>query len=232
MDIVGWDTETISALTSIVMAAIWLVYLQLFYMQYKRNNRPVLIIHHAQGNDPGASCLFVNMSKEPVHVQCVIAVVRSGKGYIKRYITDYTRITPQDQNVQKILRQGPIQPGGYLVLGSFEDIILGRQSVLNRGQRSPDLLSRLQGIQSLELRIAVVHGPSKYHIGARRRFKVEHHEEEKIIIRALNIYTEQLVSRKKRKIVRKWIESDIEPSYQGEFQSPDTAQNKNVRSNQ
>lgn len=192
-------------------------------------NRPCMIIHHAQGNDPGASCLFVNMGNDPVHVQCVIALIGSGQRYIHRYVTDYNRITPQDHNVQKILRQGPIQPGGYLVLGSFEDIIIGRQSDPENGENSKNLLPTLQGIHSLELRVAVVHGPSKFHIGARRYFKVEH-ETGKVIIRALNIYTEQLVSRRKRKVVRKWIETRVEPSYHGDEHTANTVQEENRES--
>jgi hypothetical protein len=182
-----------------------------------------LIIHHAQGNDPNALCMFVNMSKEPVHIQCAITHIRTEEGYFHRYITDYNRITPQDQNVQSKLRQGPVQPGGYLILGTFEDILLGRQSEPQKDESPKNTPFSLRNVKSLELCIAVVHGPSKFHIGARRHFVIEEQEGE-LVIRSQSIHTEQLVSRRKRKIVRGWIESHLDPKLQGKQQTQTSIQ--------
>ena len=63
--------EYISPISSAVMAVIWIVYFQLFLIQYQRNNRPYMVIHHAQNENPDALCLLVNMGKETIHVQCV-----------------------------------------------------------------------------------------------------------------------------------------------------------------
>lgn len=72
--------EYISPISSAVMAVIWIVYFQLFLIQYQRNNRPYMVIHHAQNENPDALCLLVNMGKETIHVQCVQVVLQTRSG--------------------------------------------------------------------------------------------------------------------------------------------------------
>ncbi len=81
-----------------------------------------------------------------------------------RQITDYRRITPFDRDVRGRLRQGPIQPGGYLVPGSCEDSILGDQGYPEQAERDAD---SFDGFEKLQICVAVLHGPSKNHVGVR-----------------------------------------------------------------
>ncbi|WP_273206226.1 hypothetical protein [Marinobacter subterrani] len=91
-----------------------------FLLQYTRNNRPYLLIHHAQNENPDALCLLVNMGKETVHVQCVQVVLFTRAGEEKLMtVTEYRRVSEDDTNVHQVLWQGPLQPGGYLVLGGI-----------------------------------------------------------------------------------------------------------------
>lgn len=203
----------------VLMVLIWAVYLQLFFRNMRRSSRPSMIIHHAQGNDPEALCLFVNMSKDPIHVQCVIAYIQTASGTLTRYVTDYRRLTEDDRSIRSSLREGPIQPGGYLELGSFEDILMGRQSDEGIHAQPGDL----EGYEQLQLCVAVTHGPSEHHIGVRRTFAIEHNGA-KVSIRAFSIYTEQLTTRKKRKIVREWVEERLNPQYEGDKQTEQTEQ--------
>lgn len=212
------NADWISTLCDILFVLIWAFYLQLFFRDMRRRNRPFMIIHHAQGNDPEALCLFVNMSKDPIHVQCVVAFIVGPHGRVTRYVTDYRRLH-DERDIGATLREGPIQPGGYLVLGTFEDILLGRQSEEDRQDDRHDL----HGYEQLQLCVAVTHGPSEHHIGVRRTFAIEHHQNE-IAIRAYSIYTEQLVTRRKRKVVRKWVEDRLNPQREGEDQTQQTEQ--------
>lgn len=93
---------------------------KLFFLQYKRNNRPYLLIHHAQNENPDALCLLVNMGKETVHVQCfqVVLFTRAGEEKLMT-VTEYRQVSADDTNVLQVLRQGPLQPGGYLVFGGI-----------------------------------------------------------------------------------------------------------------
>jgi hypothetical protein len=208
MDLSSFDYRIISTVSTVIMTLAWVGYLHLALTQYKRANRPFLVIQHAHENDPSALCLFVNLSKEPVHLQAVIARVHSGDNCTPYRITNYERITATEEHVQSKLRQGPIQPGGYLVLGSFKDIMLGNQSGDADSEQST--ADRLADIDSLELCVAVVYASKKYHIGARRHFFLEHLDG-KTKIHAYSIFTEQLAQRKQRRTVRQWVDAGVDP---------------------
>lgn len=213
------NTETIAALSSLATVLIWLVYLHLFWTDFRRRIRPSLIIHHATGQSPQAACLFVNMSKEPVHVQCVIANVTGPQGHTTHYLTEYSRFSAEDGAVQARLREGPIQAGGYLLLGTFEDIILGRDVGLE--QDGPGMgndvldVEKLMDVERLEICVAVTHGQIDRPIGARRTFFVEEHDGE-VGIHAYDIYTEQMLRRRQRREVRRWVETRLEPKLREE----------------
>lgn len=234
--------QTISGIGTAVMATIWLVYLQVFLLQFRRQRRAFLVIHHARGLSPSASCLLVNMSQETVHVQCVIARVTTKQGEYVRQLADLRRPSADEEEVEGKLREGPLQPGGYVVLGDFEEIILdtaadakeessrepsgedaGGRSEQPASQRSDEDLvagppSSLSEVESLELCAAVVHGPSNHPIGARRRFSVEA-EDRRFLIRPQNIHTEQLTNFRKRRQVRRWVEQCLEPQQGGAGQT-------------
>lgn len=230
MDFSSVDYRVVSAVATVVMTVAWVGYLHLALTQYKRANRPFLVIQHAHENDPSALCLFVNLSKEPVHLQAVIARVHRGNECTPYRITNYKRITATEDHVQSKLRQGPIQPGGYLVLGSFADIMVGNQSDDAEGNSQSDA-ERLAQIDSMELCVAVLHAARKYHIGARRHFFVEQ-KDGQTKIHAYSIYTEQLVNRRQRKVVREWVDAGVIP-WRGEDKTnaQQSQSEKSVREN-
>ncbi len=144
-----WNPSVITAMTSVVMVLIWISHLQLALTQYRRASRPFLIIQHAHESAPSAVCMFVNMSQEPVHIECVLTRVTTRRESFTRYIVDYQRMTPEDRDVRTRLRQGPIQPGGYLVLGSFAEIILGVRTREAPDDDEEKLLTDLREIEQL-----------------------------------------------------------------------------------
>ncbi len=233
-----WNPEFIGALTGLATVFIWLLYLNMFWHEHRRRNRPFLVIHHATAQSPRATCLFVNMSKEPVNIQCIIAYLNYSEKRTKHYLTSFSRINPQDQNNQPKLLEGPIMPGGYLILGTFEDIIAGRDVGMEMYQDkkkdpSHEFFSaqRLRDVKTMEICVAVTHGQTVNPIGARRTFFIEEKNNE-IRIRSLSIHTEQLTTRKKKKIVRKWVESRLEPKLRGVEQTEQTAQDQEKRMEQ
>ncbi len=209
--------EAISAISSMVMAVVWVVYFQFFYYQYRRGNRPYLVIHHAQNESPESLCILVNMSAEPVHIQVVQVVVRDRSGDERVLtVTDYERVTDNDAPIQHSLRQGPISPGGYLLLGSFRSIILGRKS------EDEESVRRLQEAESIEIRAAVIHGPSAFPVGARRLFAVHQNGGTRIV--PYNVHTEQLTRRRDRSTVREWLEQELNPENSGGGESDKSEQ--------
>ncbi|WP_372972861.1 hypothetical protein [Marinobacter sp.] len=212
--------DYIAAVSSAVMAIVWIVYFQIFFIQYKRNNRPYLVIHHAQNENPDALCLLVNMGKETVHIQCVQVVVftRAGEERVLT-VTEYRRLGADDSRIQQVLRQGPLQSGGYLVLGSFRSIILGRRS------EDDDAEYLLEDITDIELRAAVIHGPSRSPVGVRRHFVLQHEAGGSRIF-PRNIHSEQLTRRRDRQEVRRWVESELRPEREGGSESENSDQTR------
>ena len=210
--------DYIGPISSAIMALVWIIYFQIFFIQYKRNNRPYLVIHHAQNENPDALCLLVNMSKETVHVQCVqVVAFADDKEPRTLTVTDYRRIGPDDKNIHQVLRQGPLEPGGYLVLGSFRNIILGRRS-----EEDEDTDYLFEEITDIELRAAFIHGPSGHPVGVRRRFILEHEGGTRIFPR--NIHSEQLTRRRDRHEVRYWLEGELRPQRGGSTESEESDQ--------
>lgn len=159
------------------------------------------------------------MGKETVHIQCVQVVLQTRSGEEKTLtVTEYCRVGADDSNVHQVLRQGPLQSGGYLVLGSFRNIILGRRSDDN----DSDYL--FEDIIAMEIRAAVVHGPSRYPVGVRRSFLLRHEGDPEIFPR--NIHSEQLNRRRDRHEVRRWLESELCPERKGQSESENSDQSR------
>ena len=199
--------DYISPISSAIMAVIWIVYFQLFLIQYQRNNRPYMVIHHAQNENPDALCLLVNMGKETIHVQCVQVVLQTRSGEERTLtVTEYRRVGADDSNVHQVLRQGArlaITP--QQVRRSFRNIILGRRS--DDSDSDSDYL--FEDVTAVEIRAAVVHGPSRYAVGVRRRFWLRHDGASEIFPR--DIHSEQLNRRRHRHEVRRWLETELCP---------------------
>lgn len=195
--------EYIAPISSAIMALIWVIYLQLLFIQYRRSNRPYLIFHHAQDENPDALCLLVNMGERAIHIECVQAVVKMKSGEVHELaVTEFKRVNVMEQNVQQVLRQGPLLNGGYLILGTFRDIIQNTES-------ENGLTVSLEEVETLELRAAAIHAPSKHPVGAKRGFILTHGGTSCIF--PTEIYTEQLVNRRHKREVVKWIESELNP---------------------
>lgn len=215
--------DYITPISSAIMAIVWVVYFQLFFIQYRRNNRPYLVIHHAQNESPDALCLLVNMGKEPVHVQCVQALITKESGTEEIVpVTNYERVNAEGGDIQQSIRQGPVQPGGFLVLGTFRNIILGRRS------DDSEAGTVLESVRTLEIRAAMVHGPSRFPIGVRRRFYLRHNGG--TCIYPQNIHSEQLIRRRDRAEVIQWAEAELNPRNVGSSESDSSDQSSNTLS--
>lgn len=205
------NTAAVTGASDLMFAAIWVIYLQLFYRQYRRQKRVELLIHHAQGMGPSASCLLVNMSSEPVHIQCVMARVETLHETRTHQVTDYRRISVDDAHPKQLLRQGPLRSGDFLLLGRFMDILLARRRPDGKAAESNELPQELEDVLALEIRTVAIHGPSDHAVGARRRFEVEY-QDGHLQIRPEQLDTEQLASRHHRPLVRAWLRDCFAPS--------------------
>ena len=201
----GWlqqNSEIVAALTSVATLLVWATYLQLIFQDYKRQRRPRLIVHQTQGSRQDARCLLINLSSEPIHIQCVTVVAGIDGQEVSSMITDYNRTSLQEstpRQIEDILRQGPLQPGEFFQLGTFETML----ELLIEAAEHDTWLTEVEE-QHLEMRVVAVYGNRARPVGARRVFTLKGLEEG-YSIQPVSLDTEQLYSRKAQRTAEAWL---------------------------
>ncbi|MEB2846708.1 hypothetical protein [Endobacterium cereale] len=189
----------ISAAASIGTLCIWAVYLQIFVGGHRRQIKPMLVINHGEGRALNAHCLVTNMSKEPVHIQSVVAkVLADGKTHTA-YITDAEDIRRSGVATgwQRMTRQGPLQPGTMVDMGTFDCILEYAEStaIENGGELHRKLDEQAEAI---EIIILGIYGSEDLLIGASRKFDVAK-AANGAGLRASEALTRQITRRQERK---------------------------------
>lgn len=182
-------TSLASVAVSAGMLLVWMVYAWLFFQEFQRRRSAVIFIHEAGGGRPESPCLLVNLSQEPVHVLCSLAV-RDGISMRLQNTAEQDKLSVVQQ-----AKQGPLRSGDSLVLGSFENISRELDRVgTQRTRRKPQLI---------EIRVAVIHGFREWPVGARRSFQIEV-DTHRVIPHTPT--TEQLHSQRQAREVRQWLD--------------------------
>ena len=206
----GWlqqNSEIVVALTSVATLMVWATYLQLILQDYKRQRRPRLIIHQTQGSRKDARCLLINLSSEPIHIQCVSIASHIDEREHTVMITDYSRTSLQEstpKEIEDVLRQGPLQPGEFFQLGTFENML----ELLTSSAGHDTWLTEVTE-QRLEVRVVAVYGNRTRPVGARRDFTLKGLTD-RYSIQPVSLDTEQLYSREAQRMAAGWLESCYE----------------------
>ena len=211
MFIADWLQQYASALVAggnFLLVIIWGVYLQMFYRQSQRQQDPTIVIHSAQGPAASSTCLLVNMSKEVLHVECVLAEIETEQETRVRQIHGYDSISGEDTQVRERLRQGPLQSGDFLLLGRLENILPESNTSPEGDEHRAFPPPSSSQVRALELHAVAFHGPTNDLIGARRRFNVEQ-QDGKVQIQPEALLTEQLTSRRDRARLRRWLRDSL-----------------------
>lgn len=190
MNWLSQNYQSLTVLTSFGTLLIWLLYAQLLYAGYRRQRRPRIIINRGKRKDADALCIISNMSAEPVFVEYIVAELETSEGTITMDVTDYEQeYDNRDDNedgeqrgeqdslpsiperVRDNTRQGPLQSGDFLHIGTFRDIIRRVARVENielEGQRP------IQSVEfrRLSIKLIGVYGPEDLPMGAVRRFRL------------------------------------------------------------
>lgn len=211
-------------IASLLMLLVWLFYTAIFYREFRRQRRPFLILHQGRGYDLDSTCLLVNLSKEPVHVSCVLMRLQMDRGLYTKRIRDFQQITPDSdlgsRDVQTLLKQGPLTSGGFLVLGTFRELL---DAALEDASRT--ILGYTEGIglnefvgvlHEITFHAVVLHGAYDRPVGAARSFAVTATDSE-ARIRPTAPLTRQMNSSAQMREVAAWMTDCFpEPFEKGE----------------
>lgn len=188
MEFLRQNAQVISAFASTGSLIIWTVYAVLFYKGFKRQRSAHLYIHAAGDGGPSTECLIINLSPEPVHILCSIAV-RGDEAIQVQAPTD------EQMPLQARVKQGPLKSGGSFSLGSFADIAQALNNLTASDRDEPE--------QCLEIRVAAIHGASDQPVGAARGFL---YDSESLEVAPNIPHTEQKRSRRAAREVKHWME--------------------------
>lgn len=214
--------QVLSVCASFGSLVIWLVYAQLLYLGFRRQRSPRLIINRGRNKDINALCLISNMSAESVFIEYIIAKLETSEGEITMDVTDFEREYSEGDedddrpslDVRENTRQGPIESGGFLHIGTFCELI----QRLARDENIKVIDGIPQGeleFTRLTLSLIGIYGPENMPIGAERSFDLTV-SGNRLSLKPASWDTKQLASilqrRKLRKTVKKLNSTDFSSS--------------------
>jgi hypothetical protein len=209
LELLQANAPIVSAAASLGTLCIWAVYLQIFVGGHRRQVKPMLVINHGEGRALNAHCLVTNMSREPVHIQSVVAKVTTAGNTYTAYITDAEDIRRSgvDTGWQRMTRQGPLQPGTMVDMGTFDCII--EYAEANAIEAGEHLAGKLDDIaEGIEITILGIYGSEDLLIGATRKFNLTKSGGGSAI-RSSQALTRQITRRRERKRLLKELNEQL-----------------------
>ena len=191
--------QVVSALANIAMLVVWIAYLQVFVSSYRRQKRSNILINRGAGSGIEARCLICNMSAEAIYIESLIATVETKAG---RWSCPVTELLEGRSDLKLATRQGPLQAGQLIDIGSFQSLI---EPVLQRGAAGPNSLDDLV---ALEIKVIAVHGSEDLLSGAFRRFDMLGRQD-RLLLKGHMVGTHQIRSRRERKRLHDEVEADL-----------------------
>ncbi|MGB3897096.1 MAG: hypothetical protein WA973_00910 [Mesorhizobium sp.] len=197
------NAALISACASIGMLVIWSIYLHIFWRSHQRRRKPKLIINWGEGRALSARCFITNMSEGAVFIQSVVVDLEASSGHYRTFISDAEdlRNSARPSDWKHMTRQGPLGPGKFIDMGSFESILdyAVREAT---GERTFAGSTVGRAIHQFEITIIGMYGSEDMMIGASRRFAIEH-VGGKACLRSVTVETHQITSaRERRRLAR------------------------------
>jgi hypothetical protein len=201
---IATNHQVIGALANIAMLLVWIAYLQVFVSSYRRQKRSNILINRGAGSGLEARCLISNMSAEAIYIESIIASVETSDG---RWSCPVTEVLEGRSDLELKTRQGPLQAGRFVDVGSFERLM---EPVLRRGEGlhgvpAPDAIEKLV---TFELKVIAVHGSEDVLVGAIRRFHVIRRQD-RLLLKGQAVGTHQIRSHRERARLGHEVEADL-----------------------
>ena len=165
-----WIADNASALqlaVSLLTGVIWLAYLHIFWLNFRRQRQAVILINRSIAHDENAHCFVTNMGAEPIYLFEVMARIATDDKTYTVKVTEREEIALDEvQDPLTRTNQGPIKSGEFIDIGSFMDLLrradarIGGEGLIDR-------------VQQMDLTVAAAGGHATHLVAARRRFNAE-----------------------------------------------------------
>lgn len=207
--------QLISLVISASTLLVWVFYAQLLLLNFRRQRKPSLIINRGAGKGLGSLCLISNMSAEPMFINQLVVCVETSKGPLDVDVTDIWKSIENDADaspdliIHQTTHQGPLRSGDFIQIGTFQSMLRNvaeRHGIELDGHRPVgDLI-----FHSLEVRAVAFYGPERHPLGVLRRFHLDDRGGPDCVLIPESPFTHQLLSRRDRRRVRRWLTESLE----------------------
>ncbi len=197
-------SELINLLINIGMLVVWVAYLQVFLAGYKRHRKAKILINPGGGKGLEARCLVTNMSAEPIYIHALLARLDGPSGTMTFPVTEPDKAehwqAPSDLKLWT--RQGPLEKGKVRDMGAMQLIFdhIRSESLSVSGVRL------VESARQVELQVLAVYGSEDVMVAARRRFRIERHQDA-VELHPLTLAAEQVTSRRERRRIVQILEA-------------------------
>ncbi|WP_335946376.1 MULTISPECIES: hypothetical protein [Salipiger] len=194
-----WITQNSGALSAVLNAAmlvVWIAYLQLFFVSFRRSNRTVIHIGLAAARDGDGRCLVTNMGSDTAYVLAVKIDLDFGEESRSAMVTD--RVEDDDPlggDFREKTNEGPLGGGEALDIGSL------RRIVQRAAHRTGEELS-LEQCRAVTLTVMVASQQAHRMSGGYKRYEIERGDDGEMRFRPSDVLTRQIRGRSQRRELR------------------------------
>jgi hypothetical protein len=202
LDWIAAHSSVLQVAVGMVTAVVWVVYLHLILVNYRRQLETVILIHRGASEDDRGRCIVSNMGSEPVYIVSVLAELTiDGENWVA-HVTDREELDLDtlDDPIRRT-SQGPLKSGEYLDIGSFHEIA---QRALNHTApgKSPETVERIR------VTVIAVSSHAASLVGAEREF-VRQKGEAGYTVTPTTLVARQLRSRADRRRVEDMMRKEL-----------------------
>ena len=167
LDWIAKNTGTLQVAISLLTGIVWLAYLHILWLNFRRQRQAVILINRSVAQDENAHCFVTNMGAEPIYLMEVMArVVTDEKTYTVK-VTEREEVALNElDNPLTRTNQGPLKSGDFIDIGSFLDL-------LHRADARIGSEGLFEKVRQMELTVAAVDGHATHLVTACHNFKAE-----------------------------------------------------------
>lgn len=190
-------SDVLNVLTNVTMILVWMIYLHLLLVAYRRQRRPKLLINRGGSHDVKAHCLISNMSAESVYIQSLVATLKNNDQEWTAAVTDIDELQAENiEHPRETTHQGPLAPGAFMDVGCFSNLI--ERAARKAGLSERDIKEKVSG---LELMVVAAYGADDMSIAAKRSFDLKDNDE----LTPQTVSSQQISSRRARREVDRFL---------------------------
>ncbi|SIN81014.1 hypothetical protein [Vannielia litorea] len=196
------NQPAIQIVVSLTTTVVWIAYLHIFLVSFRRQTRSGLLINRAGRDGLEARCIVSNLGSEPAYLTDVLAEVEIGEDTITASVVD--RLEMFGDGTRSETAQGPMASGAHVDIGSFEDIF----ERVHQRHGAQDIARKVDRIKRIKLIAVAATSQARDIVAAYRNFDITG-SGERAVLRPVEVEAPQVRSWRQRRRL-KLLLSDIQ----------------------